>query len=137
MDVSQKIASAVDESLSRAQKQFFLKKLLESVHRELHSLHRQDTDSSHTSNGVAEDLVDPSANPASSQNSDLEDEDPNADPSEDASLIALKRKIEALSPGSEERQMGAREWKRLRRIPPGSVENGVIRSYVRGIISTT
>jgi len=94
MDVSQKIASAVDESLKPG----------------------------------AEGLIDPTA---SSQNSDLEDDDLDADPSEDTSLIALKRKIGALSPGSEERKMGAREWKRLRRIPPGSVENGVIRSYVR------
>jgi len=132
MDVSQKIASAVDESLSRAQKQFFLKQLLEAIQRELYNLQHQSSDSNP---GVAEGSIGPSTDPASSQNSDLEDDDLDADPSEDASLIALKRKIEALSPGSEERKMGAREWKRLRRIPPGSVENGVIRSYVRGIIS--
>lgn len=32
--------------------------------------------------------------------------------------------------GSEERKMGVREWRRLKRIPQGSVENGVIQSYL-------
>jgi ATP-dependent Lon protease len=133
MDVSQKIASEVDESLSRAQKQFFLKQQLDAIQRELHNLQRQ-SNSNPTPDGVHEGFGF-GTNPSSSQNSDLDggDEDLNADPSEDASLVALKRKIEALSPGSEERKMGAREWKRLKRIPPGSVENGVIRSYVRGV----
>lgn len=45
-------------------------------------------------------------------------------------MADLKRKIEAMAHGSEERKMGVREWRRLKRIPPGSVENGVIRSYV-------
>ena len=45
-------------------------------------------------------------------------------------MAELKRRIEAMEPGSEERKMGVREWRRLRRIPAGSVENGVIRSYV-------
>jgi len=45
-------------------------------------------------------------------------------------MADLKRRIEAMEPGSEERKMGVREWRRLKRIPVGSVENGVIRSYV-------
>jgi ATP-dependent Lon protease len=45
-------------------------------------------------------------------------------------MAGLKRRIEAMEPGSEERKMGVREWRRLKRIPAGSVENGVIRSYV-------
>jgi len=36
--------------------------------------------------------------------------------------------------GTEERKMGIREWRRLKRIPQGSVENGVIRNYVRSLI---
>jgi ATP-dependent Lon protease len=42
----------------------------------------------------------------------------------------LKRRIEAMEVGSEERKMGVREWRRLKRIPQGSVETGVLRSYV-------
>ena len=45
-------------------------------------------------------------------------------------MADLKRRIEAMEPGSEERKMGVREWRRLKRIPAGSLENGVIRSYV-------
>jgi len=45
-------------------------------------------------------------------------------------LADLKKRIEAAEVGSEERKMGVREWRRLKRIPQGSVENGVIRSYV-------
>jgi ATP-dependent Lon protease len=132
MDVSQKIASAVDESLSRAQKQFFLTQQLEAIQRELYNLRRQNSNSNSTSTRVLREGFGSSANHL--QSSDLdEDDDLNADPSEDAPLLAMKRKIEALSPGSEERKMGSREWKRLKRTPPGGAENGVIRSYVRGI----
>lgn len=46
-------------------------------------------------------------------------------------LVELKQKIEAMEPDSEERKMCVREWRRLKRIPAGSVENGVIRTYVR------
>ena len=134
MDVSQKITSAVDESLSRAQKQFFLTQQLEAIQRELYNLRRQNSDSNLPSNGYHEGFG-PSANPSQSSGLDGEDDDLNADPSEDATLLVLKRKIEALSRGSEERKMGSREWKRLKRIPPGSVENGIIRNYVRGIIA--
>ena len=34
----------------------------------------------------------------------------------------------------EERKMGIREWRRLKGIPQGSVENSVIRSYVRPLV---
>jgi ATP-dependent Lon protease len=57
---------------------------------------------------------------------DLDDDD-QADADD---LADLRRKIEALDVGSEERKVGIREWRRLKRIPQGSVENGVIRSYV-------
>ncbi len=60
----------------------------------------------------------------SSSSSELDDDDEIDD------LTDMKKKIEAMNPGSEERRMAAREFKRLKRIPQGSVENGVIRSYV-------
>ncbi|EDR09375.1 uncharacterized protein LACBIDRAFT_326126 [Laccaria bicolor S238N-H82] len=50
-------------------------------------------------------------------------------------MADLKRRIEAMEPGSEERKMGVREWRRLKRIPQGSVENGVIRSYLEWLTS--
>lgn len=56
------------------------------------------------------------------------DEDEQADADD---LADLRKKIEALDAGSEERKVGVREWRRLKRIPQGSVENGVIRTYVR------
>jgi hypothetical protein len=45
-------------------------------------------------------------------------------------MAGLRKCIEAMEVGSEERKMGVREWRRLKRIPQGSVETGVIRSYV-------
>ena len=55
------------------------------------------------------------------------DDDEQADADD---LADLRRRIEAMEIGSEERKMGVREWRRLKRIPQGSVENGVIRTYV-------
>ncbi|EPQ55832.1 ATP-dependent protease La [Gloeophyllum trabeum ATCC 11539] len=111
-EVSKKIASAVDESLSKQQKEFFLRQQLAAIHRELQNLNR-----SHSPNGEA--------SPGSS--SELDDDEQH----EVEDMADLKKKIEAMEPGSEERKMGVREWRRLKRIPQGSVENGVIRTYVR------
>ena len=66
-------------------------------------------------------------NEAGSGGSSELDED---DQHEADDMADLKSKIEAMGHGSEERKMGVREWRRLKRIPTGSVENGVIRSYV-------
>ena len=112
-EVSRKISSSIDESLSKQQKEFFLRQQLAAIQRELQTL-RSDGPSSPTS---------PNSDAPPSELDDNEQAD--ADDMSD-----LKRKIEAMAPGSEERKMGAREWKRLKRIPQGSVENGVIRSYV-------
>jgi len=117
-EVSKKIASAVDESLSRQQKEFFLRQQLAAIQRELSALQRgvsNSTTSSSTNNGAT---------------SELDDDDQH----EVDDLADLKKKIEAMQSGTEERKMGIREWRRLKRIPQGSVENGVIRNYVRSLI---
>ena len=122
-EVSKKIATAVDESLSKQQKEFFLRQQLAAIQRELHALQR--------SNGVISANQTPN-NPSNKSEagsgglSDLDDDEQH----EADDLADLKRKIEAMAHGSEERKMGVREWRRLKRIPAGSVENGVIRSYV-------
>ncbi|KAF8154154.1 Lon protease C-terminal proteolytic domain-containing protein [Crassisporium funariophilum] len=124
-EVSKKIATAVDESLSKQQKEFFLRQQLAAIQRELHVLQR--------SNGGAGGGAGPLANgptgvseAGSGGVSELDDDEQH----EADDMADLKRKIEAMEPGSEERKMGVREWRRLKRIPAGSVENGVIRSYL-------
>jgi ATP-dependent Lon protease len=115
-EVSKKIASAVDESFSRQQKEYFLRQQLAAIQRELQSLQ-----SSPASVGPGFGT--------GGATSELDDDD-QADADD---LADLRRKIEALDVSSEERKVGVREWRRLKRIPQGSVENGVIRSYVSTI----
>jgi len=117
-EVSKKIASAVDESLSKQQKEFFLRQQLAAIQRELSALQK----------GVSNSTTSSSAN--NSATSELDDDDQH----EVDDLADLKKKIEAMQSGTEERKMGTREWRRLKRIPQGSVENGVIRNYVRPLI---
>src|ERR1700733_4598626 len=99
-EVSKKISSAVTESLSKQQKEFFLRQQLTAIQRELAALSRD----SKGENGSKVDL-------------DWEDEK-----SEEDDMAEIKRKIEAMKDGSEEKKIGIREYKRLRRIPQGSVE---------------
>ncbi|KAG1848982.1 hypothetical protein F4604DRAFT_1811698 [Suillus subluteus] len=117
-EVSKKIASAVDESFSRQQKEYFLRQQLAAIQRELQSLQ-----SSPASVGTGFGT--------GGATSELDDDD-QADADD---LADLRRKIEALDVGSEERKVGIREWRRLKRIPQGSVENGVIRSYLEWLTS--
>ncbi|KAF5353538.1 hypothetical protein D9756_008013 [Leucocoprinus leucothites] len=123
-EVSKKIASAVDESLSKQQKEFFLRQQLAAIQRELSALQRGVGNSAPASNST-------NGESASSSTSELDDDDQH----EADDLADLKKKIEAMEPGSEERKMGVREWRRLKRIPQGSVENGVIRSYLEWLTS--
>lgn len=55
------------------------------------------------------------------------DDDEQAD-ADDTAL--LRQKIEAMAKDSEERKVAVSEWRRLKRIPSGSAENAVIRTYV-------
>ncbi|KDR78343.1 hypothetical protein GALMADRAFT_138444 [Galerina marginata CBS 339.88] len=130
-EVSKKIATAVDESLSKQQKEFFLRQQLAAIQRELHALQR-----SNGNGAMSGGLVGPqSPNSNSSEvgigSSELDDDEQH----EADDMADLKRRIEAMEPGSEERKMGVREWRRLKRIPAGSVENGVIRSYLEWLTS--
>jgi ATP-dependent Lon protease len=120
--VSRKIASAVDESLSKQQKEFFLRQQLAAIQRELHLLQRPNGNNS----SILPSIPPPLGEAGSGGSSELDDDEQQ----EADDMADLKRRIEAMEPGSEERKMGVREWRRLKRIPAGSVENGVIRSYV-------
>ncbi|KAJ7035622.1 ATP-dependent protease La [Mycena alexandri] len=109
-EVSTKIATQVEESVYKQQKEHFLRQQLAAIHKELQTL-----------SGSSGNLVD-----GQNTSSELDDDEQH----EADDLADLKRRIEAMAPGSEERKMGVREWRRLKRIPQGSVENGVIRSYL-------
>jgi ATP-dependent Lon protease len=122
-EVSKKIAVAVDESLSKQQKAFFLRQQLAAIQRELHSLHHPSSASSSSNINKSVPIpLDGGAGPSSELD---DDEQAEAD-----DMAGLRKCIEAMEVGSEERKMGVREWRRLKRIPQGSVETGVIRSYV-------
>jgi ATP-dependent Lon protease len=114
-EVSQKIASDVNETLSKQQKEFYLRQQLAAIQRELAQLQ-----------GSGEDhRLLPGSN-SSKPMSEL-DNDSQQDQEE---LDDMRRKIEALEKDSEERKVCVREWKRMKRAQPSSVEQGVIRSYV-------
>ncbi len=118
-EVSKRIAQSVDESLSKQQKEFFLRQQLAAIQRELSNLQRTSSPLSGNPTAPGEDARPPSG-------SELDDDQQN----EVDEMADIKTKIEAMAKDSEERKMAVREWKRLKRIPQGSVEYGVIRNYV-------
>ncbi|KAI9068824.1 ATP-dependent protease La [Trametes sanguinea] len=120
-EVTKKIAQSIDESLSKQQKEFFLRQQLAAIQRELQALTRN-------SGSVASD-----ASNARSSSGASELDDPEQAEAED--MADIKQKIEAMAKDSEERKMAIREWKRLQRIPAGSVEHGVIRNYLEWLTS--
>ncbi|KAI0944473.1 hypothetical protein AcW1_002170 [Taiwanofungus camphoratus] len=122
-EVSKKIAQSIDESLSKQQKEFFLRQQLAAIQRELRSLQRP-PNSAPNFNGT----TDPAAGDgrAPSAASELDDDEQ----AEAEDMADIRAKIEAMARDSEERRMAVREWRRLRRTPAGSVEHGVIRNYL-------
>ena len=103
VEVSTKIATAVDDSLSKQNKAHFLRQQLAAINAELQRLEPGSTDL-HGTGGVAEDEDD---------------------------LDALVRRVDALPAGTEVRRVASTEARRLRRIPPQNAEHGVVRNYVR------
>jgi ATP-dependent Lon protease len=102
-EVSTKIATAVDESLSKQQKALFLRQQLAAINAELQRLEPGNADLHGTGNAV-------------------EDED---------ELDALVRRVDTLPAGTEVRRVASTEARRLKRIPPQNAEHGVVRNYVR------
>ena len=104
-EVSTKIATAVDESLSKQQKALFLRQQLAAINAELQRLEPANTDL-HGSGNIAEDEDD---------------------------LDVLVRRVDTLPAGTEVRRVASTEARRLRRIPPQNAEHGVVRNYVRAL----
>ena len=117
-EVSNKISSAVDENLTKQQKEYYLRQQLQAIQRELGELNRPGTKSKAGSAGSPK-----SENDATSAEFDEEGD-------ETEYFADIRSKIEKMAVGSEERKMGVKEFRRLKRIPAASVEQGVIRTYV-------
>ncbi|TCD60849.1 hypothetical protein EIP91_009398, partial [Steccherinum ochraceum] len=126
-EVSKKIAQSVDDSLSKQQKEFYLRQQLSAIQRELASITRGTSVSNSTP--IIPD-VQGSGNDAPKV-SELDNEEQ----AEVEEMADIKAKIEAMAKDSEERKMGVREWRRLKRIPQGSVEHGVVRNYLEWLTS--
>ncbi len=101
--MSTKIATDVDESLSKQQKALFLHQQLAVINAELQRLEVGNSDLHGTGNVV-------------------EDED---------ELEALTCRVGALPAGTEVRRVASTEAHRLKRIPSQNAEHGVVRHYVR------
>ncbi|OCH91337.1 ATP-dependent protease La [Obba rivulosa] len=119
-EVTRKIAQSIDESLSKQQKEFFLRQQLAAIQRELHNLTRGTS-----TNGT------PLAEGGPGGRSELDDDEQ----AEQDDMADVRARIEAMVQGSEERKTAVREWRRLKRIPQGSVEHGVIRNYLDWLTS--
>ncbi len=118
-EVSKRIAQSVDESLSKQQKEFFLRQQQAAIERELKNLRRTSSPLGPPGNMPKDESS------GNSSESELDNEEAEAE-----DMADIKSKIEAMAKDSEERKMAVREWRRLKRIPQGSVEHGVIRNYV-------
>ncbi|GBE87130.1 Lon protease homolog 2, peroxisomal [Sparassis crispa] len=119
-EVTRKIEQSVDESLSRQQKEFYLRQQLAAIQRELRTLEQTSIDGR---NGGTEE--DKRSEPVSELDEDTEEKD----------MADIRVGIDAMAQGSEERKVAVREWRRLKRIPSGSVEQGVVRNYLDWLVA--
>lgn len=126
VEVSQKINTAVDESLSKQQKEFYLRQQLQAIQRELANLNRSDKGTQGSSKSIQS--KDDNIASGSSEGGASKEFDEEGDEAE--YLSDIRTKLEAMVLGSEERKMGVKEYRRLKRIPSGSMEHSVIRTYV-------
>ncbi|KAI0312794.1 hypothetical protein OF83DRAFT_1144320 [Amylostereum chailletii] len=119
-NTSLSIAQSLTSSLNRQQREHYLRQQLAAVRAELDALqHGPSGGHSGGADGAPGNEFDGT-------------EDSENDPD---GLLELRKKIEKLAVGSEERRVGANEWKRLKRIPSASAEWGVVRGYLDWLTS--
>lgn len=111
-EVTSNVTKTLEDDLSKQQKVFFLRQQRAAIDRELSR------------------LSSPASDPSGP--SDLEG---NAEQDDQSELADLKKQVQSLAQGSEERGMAVREFRRLKRIPPSSVEHGVVRNYLEWLTS--
>ncbi|KAG8994663.1 hypothetical protein FRB90_000367 [Tulasnella sp. 427] len=115
------VRSSIAQQQSNSQKEVILRQQLAAIQRQLSALRPSDQGA----NGKG-----------APNSSDVDDDIEGAAAQDDeAELTDMKRKIAALAKGSEERTMAVREFRRLRKIPPGSVETSVVRNYLDWLLS--
>lgn len=107
-----------DEMGNKQQREAYLRQQLYLIQKELATLN---------SPTGPETTIGANSKPAS----DLDDEEGG----EEDELAQLKQGIERMRKGSDERKMAIREWRRMKRIPTGSAENGVVRGYLEWLTS--
>lgn len=114
------VKSSMAQQQSNSQKEIILRQQLAAIQRQLSTLRPSDqtTGAKGAQNG-----------------SDLDDDIDGAGQDDEAELADMKRKIASLAKGSEERTIAIREFRRLRKIPAGSVETSVVRNYLDWLLS--
>lgn len=111
------VRSSIAQQQTNSQKEIILRQQLAAIQRQLSTLRPSDQATSGKSG------------------SDLDDDIDGAGHDDEAELSDMKRKIASLAKGSEERTIAIREFRRLRKIPPGSVETSVVRNYLDWLLA--
>ncbi|KIM26616.1 hypothetical protein M408DRAFT_330553 [Serendipita vermifera MAFF 305830] len=130
IEVSQKINTAVDESLSKQQKEFYLRQQLQAIQKELANLNRSKGVKSISPGGDIDRARTKTGNGSNTSGQGDASNEFDEEGDEAEYLADIRAKLEAMIPGSEERKTGVKEYRRLKRIPAGSMEHGVIRTYL-------
>ncbi|KAL8291400.1 hypothetical protein RQP46_002378 [Phenoliferia psychrophenolica] len=118
LNLKKSIASKVDASLSRRQREFLLLQQLAAIRQELEELAAKDGGSA------------PGGAAGRKQVKGGEEEE-----EEEDDLAEVERKVKEKSWTEESRKVATRELKRLKKSPPQGAEHGVIRNYIDWLLA--
>lgn len=120
LNLKKSIASKVDASLSRRQREFLLLQQLAAIRQELEELAAKDGGSV-TGGGFR------AGGPKKAIQNEEDDEEDD--------MAEVERKVKAKNWTEESRKVAVRELKRLKKSPPQGAEHGVIRNYIDWLLA--
>lgn len=130
LEYSKNISDRYNENIQRRTKEMVLRGLLEAIHQELRALRKEDNDENGRASPPPMIRIVRQGGPGTPRSNASGPPQEAEEDEEEDELAALEKKIQESTMPEDAMAVATREFKRLKSIPPQSIEHSGIRNYL-------